>query len=223
MRPPFIFFFLFSPLLLLFRPDPGSVPQWDLWKEKEGIRIYTRSFPGTNVKGLKMETMLEGRLDAYVELLRDWDAYEDWIYSSKNARVLETHSPYDMIYYVQSDFPWPLQDRDLIMKNRSWQDSLTHAWHSHSVSIPDHLPEKKGFVRIRQMEGEWVFTPVAPGKVHLKYWFHSDPGGVLPAWLVNMALDVGPMKTLRQMKAIVKNKKYQEADLFFLHDPFTPQ
>ena len=56
---------------------------------------------------------------------------------------------------------------------------------------------------------KWTLLPGPGGWTYVEYYVYSDPGGSLPDWLVNMALDVGPRETIKNMRSFVRQEKYQ--------------
>jgi ribosome-associated toxin RatA of RatAB toxin-antitoxin module len=56
------------------------------------------------------------------------------------------------------------------------------------VSAPeDGPPPQDGYVRVTAIYGSWTLVPTRDGGTRVTYVVSSDPGGALPAWLVNRA------------------------------------
>ncbi|MBK8922208.1 MAG: hypothetical protein IPM81_12020 [Saprospirales bacterium] len=47
---------------------------------------------------------------------------------------------------------------------------------------------------------------------------YSDPGGNLPDWAINLAIDVGPRETIKRMREILKDPLYQNAKLAHIRE-----
>ncbi|MEM1121376.1 MAG: hypothetical protein AAGJ18_13070 [Bacteroidota bacterium] len=116
------------------------------------------------------------------------------------------------------DFPWPLDDRDLIVRSTMNQDPITKVVRSESFNEPDYIPVKKGLVRIPSLHLWWEFTPKESGVVEVEYFLSSDPGGLIPAWMINLALDQGPTQTIKAFREILKKPKYRDAQLDFISE-----
>jgi hypothetical protein len=71
----------------------------------------------------------------------------------------------------------------------------------------DYIPEKKGVVRLPEGRGLWVFTPLENGKTEVYHRFGGDPGGNIPAWIVNMFLVDGPHKTILGLQEKVEKNE----------------
>lgn len=198
--------------LLLLLPITGIAQ--DTWKHKkseDGIEVYYRKSDTSKVNELKVETTIDASIISVVAALRDIPAYTEWVMNCSLAKKLEAHSMVETCYYSQVDFPWPLSDRDFIAKNNLFQDSATKIVYSELKGVPDYLPEKKNFVRIQHLKITWKITPLTPNKVKVDYHFQSDPGGHLPGWLINMAIDKGPVSSIKKLKKLVMRDKYQQA------------
>ena len=54
-----------------------------------------------------------------------------------------------------------------------------------SSAEADGPPENDSHVRVRTISGSWVIEPDPGGGSRATYTVASDPGGAIPAWLVN--------------------------------------
>jgi hypothetical protein len=207
--------------MLLLSSFHASAPEtaWKLVKEVDGISIYERKPPGSSISALQIKSTIKGHsLASFVALFQDLDSYDRWVYSCEKAVLLEKNLETEMLYYIRSDFPWPFDDRDFVIKNMVWQDKKTFAFHSKSSAHNNHLPAKPDAVRITNFSAEWIITPLENGTYQLLYTFHSDPGGHLPSWLVNSFIDFGPLKTVKAMEAEAKNPKYAKVKFSFINE-----
>ncbi len=194
--------------------------EWEMVKEQNGIKVYTREVESKDFKELKMEGVIKGQsLSSFVALFHDLNSYHKWVYSFGEAKVLRHISETEMIYYLRSDFPWPLSDRDFVVKNKIWQDVNTLAFHSHSIIYNKFYNEIDDCVRVTEFEASWVITPKSKGEYYLNYYFNTDPNGNIPAWLVNSFLDVGPLHTVENLEKYANSKDYKNVSFSFIQEP----
>ena len=176
---------------------------WELAKEKNGIKVYTRTSASSSLKDSKATVSLEANSDRVIELLNDFDNYPKWMYKCTAGKMLKKVSDTEFYVYTVIDSPWPVADRDLI-------SHVTATEKSDGTIIldmkgaADYVPKKDGMVRITEFSGFWKITPASNGTVDLVYQFHTDPGGSIPDWMANMtSIDI-PYFTLEKMKEQVK-------------------
>jgi ribosome-associated toxin RatA of RatAB toxin-antitoxin module len=203
---------LFSVSIFISETAIAQDNSWKHKKSEDGIEVYYRKVENSKINELKIETTVNSSLVSLVALLRDVPAYTEWVMNCKMAERIESDTG-ERLYYSQIDFPWPLSDRDYVAKNQLSQDSVTKTVYSKLSVVPGYVPEKKGIVRIETLEITWKITPISPEKVKIDYHLISDPGGSLPSWMINMAIDKGPVSSLKKLKEMVKRKKYQKASI----------
>ncbi|HEX3385921.1 MAG TPA: START domain-containing protein, partial [Mucilaginibacter sp.] len=108
-----------------------------------------------------------------------------------------------LIYYSEISMPWPLSNRDLVIQLSFKRDTVDHTLHIQAKSIPGVLPPKPNLIRVPFSLAEWD-VKVLPNKLlDIQYTLSADPGGALPAWLVNLAASVGPYNSFQKLKALL--------------------
>lgn len=185
---------------------PFSVVQDDGWtfeKEEEGIKVYTRISDDSPFKELKMELSFENTTVAeVVEVITTFSRQKEWVYSCAESATKEKKGEVFYNYFLY-DFPWPLSDRDAYLTAEVKWDGENATMYA--KGIKDYAAEKKGVVRLDEVYNEWAFTQATPDRVDLKYYSKSNPGGSLPAWLINLAIDKGPSESMKGLRnAITK-------------------
>ncbi len=197
----------------------NTEPAWVLIKEKEGVKIYQRDIPNSNLKQMRMISTIKGNsLSSFAALFQDLENYDEWVYSCLESKLLKKLAENEIIYYINSDFPWPLDDRDFVLKNTLSQDPNTLALHSKSVAFNNFYGVKSGIIRVKVFDAEWVITPMGNGKFGLVYTFSTDPAGDIPTWMINSFMDVGPLQTLKGMERYAQSAKYTNAKFSFISE-----
>lgn len=192
--------------------------EWKLKKEIDNIQVYFRKSPDSKINELKVETTVEASLSAIVTLMRDVPSFSTWVYKCASSELIKVPSDHESIYYCEMDFPWPMSNRDFIARSKARQNPETKAIIIESVGIPDYMPEKDGLVRIPHLKVKWEITPIEPGKATVAYNLQSDPGGSIPAWLINMVIDQGPTLTIKKLQDMLSMEKYRNAQLSFIQE-----
>ncbi len=189
---------------------------WVFKNEKEGVKVYYRKT--SDVYELKLITSLKVKLSGLVTLLSEVDNYSKWGYKVAESRVIKKVSEWETYYYSRLDFPWPLDDRDIVVHSKIVQDPITRRVTATSIAEKGLFPEQIGVVRMQNAHTSWTLLPGPGDWTYVEYYIYSDPGGSLPDWLVNMALDVGPRETIKNIRSFVRQEKYQNIKLSHLKD-----
>jgi hypothetical protein len=191
---------------------------WELRTEKEGIKVYTRTFPDSKFKAIRVELDLQATLSQIVALLMDVNTGAEWVYATKSCVLLKQVSPSEVVYYSEVKLPWPVANRDFIAQLRATQDAKTKVVTIDGPVVPDFVPVKEGIVRVTRSAGKWVITPLEPHHVKIMYTLRLDPGGDLPAWLFNMFVTKGPTESFKNLKEQLKKPVYANARLPYIVD-----
>jgi hypothetical protein len=210
--------FIMLVVVSAFFVDHAHAQDWVLKKNKGGVKVYVRDQAGTNIKELKFSTTIEASLTTIAAVLTDVKGYDEWSYGASNSRVVKRISDTEVHYYTEVDFPWPFDNRDVILHSKFWQDKKTLALHSYSSSSHWMEKESDGIIRIKKCEISWVFTPIGNGKVQVDYFLNSDPAGNIPAWMINLAADQGPLNTMALFKEMLKKEKYRNSKLAYVQE-----
>jgi hypothetical protein len=192
-------FFFFAALFNFTAASSFGQSAWELKKDQNGIRIYSRSVKESKYKELKAVFDLPGTYEQLHFILNDVNNYKTWVYSTASSKVVERKSETEMIYYSRIAAPWPVSNRDFYSDTRIWMDSATHQMRLSSRNI-DKFPVTGHIVRIPFMRSEWVITAPSPGALHIEYTLSWDPGGDIPAFLANAFCTTGPLQSFTQLK-----------------------
>lgn len=180
--------------------------------------MYMRDVPGSKIKELKFTTDLRASLNTIAYVLTNVEGFDDWVYASVKSETIKKISDTEVYYYTEMNFPWPFSNRDLVLYSKFWQDPKTLAIHSVTTSAHWMKPEIDDIVRVKMADLRWNFIPTGNGMVHVDYYLKSNPGGNIPAWLVNLAADQGPLQTMVKFKEELKKEEYRHKKLAFVRE-----
>lgn len=188
----------------------SSKISWNLEKSKNGILVYSSIPEGHKLKQIKIKTTAKTTLSATIAVLKQVENYTLWIYNCNTSRLINQKNELEMSYYSETTTPWPLQNRDLVVYNIISQDKITKKVQSISTPLPNKVPEKENLVRITDFYGEWTFTPINKEEISIEYYLKIDPAGSVPAWMLNMFIDVGPYQTIEKFKQLIELPQYKK-------------
>ena len=174
---------------LLASPDSG--PGWTKAAETDGITVFTRDKPGTEVKELKALGTVDAPADAVWKVIRDYPKYKERMPYTEVAEVVATEEGGKVTWFYSRIAAPFVAKRDYTLKiidESDWKEGkgfLKSSW----VMAPDKGPAPmKDVVRLKTNDGFWLLEPKDGGKrTFVTYYLFTDPGGSIPKFLVNSA------------------------------------
>ncbi|HTR30209.1 MAG TPA: START domain-containing protein [Puia sp.] len=182
-----------------FLPAPDK-NEWTLRREKDGINIYSRPSDYSKFNDIRVDMDLPGTIDQLASILRDVNRYTDWIYATRTAKMIRKVSDNEFIYYAEVGTPWPAANRDYYADMKITFNPANRSMSVFSSGMKDYQPEKKDLVRIPMSKGSWTVTTQSDKKIHLQYILEIDPGGAVPAWILNSFATKAPIETFSNLK-----------------------
>lgn len=200
---------LFCVLLAAISATTFSQTAWNLEKDENGIKVYTRSIPGSDYKEYKAEATFKTSLNALVAVLDDVDNQIQWLYDCLESKRIKTLNDFEGYNYYIQRLPWPLKNRDIITKYKVAQNPDSKVVTIHTKGYKDFMPLTE-YVRVPKIEGYWQFVPLPNKEVKIIYQLHSEPGGSVPSSVANAFIVDMPFKTLGKLKQMVLVEKYRK-------------
>jgi hypothetical protein len=212
---------VFSCFVAFFLAVSAQAADWELAVDRHEVRVWTRVVPGYPIRELRAETTVKSTLNGLVALLMDTDNAARWIYRIDKIDLLKRDDASgSFLIRVMTDFPWPLTDRDAVVQGRITQDAGTGAISVSSRSVTlNAYPATDDFVRMPDMEGTWTFLPLGQGQVKVVMTMRADPGGNIPAAVINLIVHETPYRTLRGLRDVIAEPKYQSARMSQIREP----
>lgn len=181
---------------------------WTLRKNKNGVQVFTKENTETSFDLIKAECILPHTPKQLLCLISDVESHTKWVYNAVVTRTFKTVSDLEFYYYGETFAPWPVSNRDHVFHVKAAQNPNTKVIEIDVHSVPTLLPEVPGKVRVPRSHSHWILKP-HPRGVLVTYTLDIDPGGSLPAWLVNLATVDGPYLSFEAMKKVLKENDYK--------------
>ena len=178
--------------------------EWQNVMSKDGIDVYTRLSPRSEFHEFKGETIIDVPMDACLGVLKDVSNQTRWMPDTKTAKLVRTiDDKSDVLYHVTA-MPWPLQDRDSVVRRDFLPAPGTMIVNFRAVKDPQ-VPETKINLRINEITGQWIFHAIDASHTSVTYSMRCNPGGNIPSSVVNTMSKSLPYETLMGMKRMVKS------------------
>lgn len=197
----FRFFFLMA-----FAIINGATAQttWEIAKDKNNIKVYTRKESTSKFKQIKVEAILDGTMDRLLKVLMDAGSNKEWVFNTDKSYIIKRISNYETISYTETSVPWPASNRDIPLHMQLIPDASKSTLKVIAKGVPNAVPHKKGIVRIPFFNSWWEVKFDGKNKLNIVYFLEMDPGGIVPAWLVNMFIARGPYETFTGLAKMMK-------------------
>jgi hypothetical protein len=177
---------------------------WQLAKEKKGIKVYTGKNDSSAFKSIKVETVLDGSWQKLSDILIDVKRQPEWVYHSRKTEVIKRISAQEVLYYAETALPWPLNNRDAVVRIKIFYDPALRIGKVSSTSEQNQLPPKNGLVRVAHYKAAWEVRVLDENKLGVTYFLQVDPGGSIPAAVVNMFVSSGPYETFNRLAELLR-------------------
>ncbi|MFK5856212.1 MAG: START domain-containing protein [Bacteroidota bacterium] len=200
---------------LLIGQNTGS---WELIKNYNNIKVYEQRIPRSQIKKIKVESVIVATLSNIVTLFKDAENHSNWVFLSERAEIIEEKDDFCWKYYSYSDSPWPVANRDYYTDVVLEQNKTDYSITITSVAIPDYKPKVDGCVRIPYINSIWTLNPIGNGSVHVSFELEIDPGGTIPPWVVNLVIAKGPYNTMMGLIDELKTNNCQNKKLEYINE-----
>ena len=169
-------------------------------KEKDGIIVYSRHSELSKFNDIRVSVDLPGTIEQMSAVLMDVEKYPAWVYATKSSELVKKVNDNEVIYYAEVETPWPAANRDFYADVKATLHPENHCLIVESAGIKDYKPEKKDLVRVPMSKGHWVVTTTSANHIHLEYILQLDPGGSIPACILNTFAAKAPLETFANLK-----------------------
>ncbi len=201
-------------LLSLFSFTAYSQEQpWKLKAEKDGIQIYNRSVDYSKIKELKLNTTVKSSLGALVNILNDVALYPEWMYGCRKGQCNSPVADSQSYVMTRLQFPKPFSDRVMFLTSNVEQDTNTNVVTLKTACAINEGYQDNNTVVIEDMNTTWILTPKSSGEIEIESYLFCDPGGHVPAWLINRLMDRGPFRSIQNLVKRLEEPSFQNVTL----------
>ena len=180
--------------------------EWELAKEKDGLKVFTRKSTKSTMKDAKAVLNIDASTTEIVSVIRDYGNYNKWMDRCEKVEIIKRISNDQCYLHYYTEAPWPVSDRDNVAL---W--TLTPKGEGrYFITIeadPDYVDEIDGYVRIPYSYSTWTIEPNANGGSKVVHYNSAEAGGGMPGWMANMGVIDYPFNTLSGLVQELKRRK----------------
>jgi hypothetical protein len=186
--------------VMFFYDSVSAQNIWILQKEKDGIKVYNRHSARSAFNDVRVEVDLPGTIEQLARILLDVNRYTEWAYATRKSELVKQLGPDKLIYYSEIEVPWPATDRYFYAGFELKKDPSGRSMQVISSNISYEGPAPKDLIKVPYSKGSWDVAQVTKKTIHVEYTLELDPGGSLPAWVLNLFSGKGPLETFENIK-----------------------
>jgi hypothetical protein len=206
------YFFCVTALVLFVNNSSGFAEGgWSLVKNSGGIKVYERAVPGSDLMEYMGVTTINEKMEIIGELLRDVPKYNTWIADCYGAQVEKKYDRNTMVIYMVLKPPI-IEERDIILKDKAvydWDNARANI--SFTATEEVRIPLEESRVRVTVMKGVFDMEYLGRDRTKFIYRLLVDPAGSIPKKVAYAVMRSYPYNTLKKLKALLPDKKYNDA------------
>lgn len=187
---------------------------WTLRKETDNIRVYTIDQEDSSFKAFKAEALMDTSLENLMAVMVNPKSCVEWVHNCTKSQAFGDGSFHDRYAYSVNDMPWPVADRDYVLRIRTHGEQTTGEVVMDLNAVPDRREEIDGLVRVDRSDTLYRFIPEGD-KTRMVWIQHTDPNGAIPGWLVNSLLVDIPVRSMEQLEQVTRQERYQGHTLVY--------
>jgi hypothetical protein len=188
--------------------------------ERRGaITVATREEPGRALPTMRAQGTITGNVVHVLAVVLDDARSHEWAEGSDEARVLRQVDGHTDIVYSRSHQPWPVRDRDLVMRRTVSVLERGQAFRVRLECIGGEKAPVDGVLRIRDCLTLITLRAQGDAQTYVDYQVRVDAAGDAPTWLVRRASLHVPLDTLLGLeKQVAKTRDQYPAQIARLRD-----
>jgi hypothetical protein len=195
---------------------------WEPLFEEGGLTAWQKPIPGYDLPLYRASGVLDEDMYEILAVLNDFSRHREWMVFLTETRVVWRPDDFNLIAYVYFDAPWPVWDRDGVMRVTIDLDREREEVTMRFTRIDlAQEPPREGVIRVPRGEMGARLRNLGGGRTEVEAQMSIDMGGDVPRWLVRWFSRRVPLKMVQRIRAQVKKTRGQYADFIRKYDPRT--
>jgi len=193
---------------------------WQLEREKDGIKIWTLKTPDTRITKIKVQMQVKTKLAGMIKLIEDPTSGPD--VGASEVKMLEMKvSPtndFSAYYECKINLPFPFSNRQAVILILHSQDSVSKKITMNVFAAPNRLPPNQAYVRPVHTHNIWYITPLKDDKVDIEYFQDSDIGGSVPYFVNNIIATEALYQLFVKFNSFMEMEKFKNAKYSYIKE-----
>lgn len=212
-----VFSLMFSLVPALTYAQEGS---WEFVDTIDGVKVWRKQVPGSDLMAFKGEITANVHIGKIISTFLDRDQRKHWVDRFAEQKLLEKSGPMSETYWIHFALPFPIKDRDYVLKADGQVDQTAHVFTARIKSVRDPRKGEDDCCVRAEAKNTYYRFEALPGTERTKMTVevHTDPKGSLPDWLINLIQKKWPSKTLTGLIARAKAQNQIQPEMANWHE-----
>jgi hypothetical protein len=175
---------------------------WQCASRQATLHVFSRKLAGAGIHEVAATGVVDAPLQTVARVIADYGRYPEFMPYVSTCRVVARSGARAWVFQ-QLRFPFPISDRYYTIKLTAGDPAAAGALFRVDWQLADDLPvlPKGEGEPVAGNRGFWKLEPLENGRrTHLTYYIYTDPGGALPAWVVNLANRAGVPRVIEAVR-----------------------
>ena len=184
--------------------NPYQNAKWELISNEDSVEVYSAEIEDNDIRGVKGVFTMPYNCAYVFSVIMDSPRSFDWVDRIISSEIIEQRAPHKHLVYLAMETPFPFDDREFIYEREYSFDDDNDSIFVTMRSVP-YEKDENDRLRATIHYSSQLFTSTDEGESCLvESQTHADPGGYIPAWIVNIYQTDWPMNTSLALKEELK-------------------
>jgi hypothetical protein len=194
---------VFSAVALVVQAQQAA---WKIIQREHGVTVDTKDQPGRDLPTLRGRGIIRGDISHVLAIIMDAEHATEWAEGADECKLLKTINPREHLIYTRTDTPWPVSDRDIVMRRTVEVLKPGQEFRVRMICAPKEKAALDDVVRIVDCDSHFYLRRESDTTTFMEYQVNLDPGGSLPDFLIKWASKKVPMNTFLSLEKQVEKR-----------------
>jgi hypothetical protein len=172
---------------------------WTVIDRSDGITVSKRQQAGCALPSFRGQGRIQGNVLQVLAVMLDYKGVQHWAHGITTSKPIQRIDERSHMIYLTSDLPWPVRDRDMIVRTNVEVVKPKEQFRISLDCRPEAQPDR-GLLRVQQCQSTMTLRRVDETTTDVDYQMTLDPGGYLPRWAIEFVTKNTPFKTLKTLE-----------------------
>ena len=167
-----------------------SAHGWEFAGEAEGVRTYNRTAPGSSVREVLGQSVIDAPPERVFAAISDYDRHADFMPYVKRSETVRKENGVTWVFQHLEFVLLPVSDRRYTIRVSDPDSRPNDGFYCIEWTLDNEDTARRQGSGITPTfnDGFWLLRGLEGGtKTDVRYFLHTDPGGWLFSWMINTA------------------------------------